>query len=134
LLNLLFDVLDLFGRPKKALNPTHYSLSFARTDPSVASVGEFRTKRDARVLISCNFGRPPSAAAMRSTGGTIGTTSGRLSLHEMSTLFHEFGHAMHNVLSQTEFQHSGMANIKKMRSGSFLGICINFLSLFFRYS
>ena len=78
--------LDLIARPNKFSQAAHFTVRCGR-----------RLLEDAYqtpiVALVCNFA--PSSA----DGKVL------LSMNELETLFHEFGHALHSVLSRTEYQH-----------------------------
>ena len=78
-------MLLLCGRPQKFLGCAHFTLRCKRR----LADGSFQLPLVALVF---NFG------------------SELLDLSEAETFFHEFGHALHSLLSRTEFQHlSGRA-------------------------
>ncbi|KAI8867203.1 zincin, partial [Ramicandelaber brevisporus] len=97
---------DLFSRPgKPSLQAAHFAIRCARrTDndiqSSTASNGlgyndNVDGKQRPIVALVCDFTRP---AAETGLGGVY------LHAHEVETLFHEMGHALHSMLGQTEFQ------------------------------
>lgn len=64
------------------------------------------------VVLVCNFALPeppPLFDGVSDGGGNSGeadTGDSRLMSHsDVETLFHEFGHALHSLLSRTELQH-----------------------------
>lgn len=79
--------LDLYPRPRKYGHAAHFSIRCGR-EPSGAN--EYQTPV---VALVCNFGRS-------SPGGHR-----LLSVSEYETLFHEFGHSLHSILSRTKYQH-----------------------------
>lgn len=81
--------LDLHPRPDKYVHAAHFSIRLGR-QPSGGM--PYQTPV---VALVCNF------------GGTAATpdTPRLLSVSEYETLFHEFGHSLHSVLSRTRFQH-----------------------------
>ena len=83
--------LDLIARPNKFSQAAHFTVRCGRR----LSRDRYQTPV---VALVCNFA--PS-------GGADGTADGKvlLSMNELETLFHEFGHALHSVLSRTEYQH-----------------------------
>jgi len=78
--------LDLVPRPGKFNHAAHFVIRCSR----MLSATE---RQHPSVALVCNF--PPSSGSNRTL----------LSHGEVETLLHEFGHAMHSVLSDTEFQH-----------------------------
>lgn len=78
--------LDLLPRPGKFSHAAHFVIQCSR----MISPTE---RQHPSVALVCNF--PPSG----------GTGKSLLTHGEVETLLHEFGHAMHSVLSDTEFQH-----------------------------
>ena len=78
--------LDLLPRPGKFNHAAHFVIRCSR----MVSPTE---RQHPSVALVCNF--PPVSGKGRSL----------LSHGEVETLLHEFGHAMHSVLSDTEFQH-----------------------------
>ena len=78
--------LDLLPRSGKFNHAAHFVIQCSRM------VSE-RERQHPSVALVCNF--PPNTASGRAL----------LSHGEVETLLHELGHAMHSVLSDTEFQH-----------------------------
>ena len=72
------------------------------------------------VSVLCNF---PKIGAHESLSSSL------LSVHEAETFFHEFGHACHNLLSRTKFQHTAgifsQFNFLKMKD--LKKWCLNFM-------
>jgi len=78
--------LDLLPRTGKFNHAAHFVIRCSRTvSPS--------ERQNPSVALVCNFPK------------THGTGNILLSHGEVETLLHEFGHAMHSVLSDTEYQH-----------------------------
>ncbi|EQC30747.1 hypothetical protein SDRG_11506 [Saprolegnia diclina VS20] len=78
--------LDLFPRQHKYHHAAHFTVRCGKR----LEDGSYQTPI---VALVCNFS-PPSAS-----------TPSLLTHGEVETLFHEFGHALHSLLSRTEFQH-----------------------------
>jgi len=76
--------LDLFDRHGKFQNPANFSLQFS------TKCNGWKTPR---LAVVCNFRSSSSAPYLLSYGQTV-------------TLFHEFGHALNNIFSRTEYHHN----------------------------
>lgn len=70
-------------RQGKFAHAAHFTLRCGRQPSS----GPYQTPL---VALACNFEQ---------------SASGSLSYHSATTLFHEFGHALHSLLSRTQYQH-----------------------------
>lgn len=79
--------LDLFPRDGKYGHAAHFAISCGRQIPES---GDYRTPA---VALVCNFHRDSQ------TGTRL------LTISEYETLFHEFGHSLHSLLSRTKYQH-----------------------------
>jgi intermediate peptidase len=109
---------DLFARPGKSPNPAHFTLRCSReiteheleeaastynplfSTPEEAANDGMAISRTAGVLkqlptiaLICDFAAGPNLA-----------TPSLLSFNEVSTLFHEMGHAIHSILGRTSLQ------------------------------
>lgn len=93
---------DLFGRPGKTSGASHFTVrcsrrvdeDFDETHPARLAVKEFEPGHVYQlptIALFCDF-QPPSK-----------TRPTFLSFHEVETLFHEFGHAMHSMLGRTAY-------------------------------
>lgn len=104
---------DLFSRPNKSPNPAHFTLRCSReiSEQEVASApnepandgmpttistsritGQQATFQLPVIALICDFPHPkPSSPSL-------------LSLHNVVTLFHEMGHAIHSILGRTSLQ------------------------------
>ncbi|KAL6131881.1 hypothetical protein ACLB2K_070254 [Fragaria x ananassa] len=78
--------LDLYSRNDKYPGCAHFAIKGGR------SVSETEYQLPAVALV-CNFSSSRNSSAVR------------LNHWELETLFHEFGHALHSLLSRTEYQH-----------------------------
>ena len=95
--------LDLYRRPHKFPGAAHFVLRCGRQHPRVGDAG-VRYQRPVVALVA-NF---------RGSDGQQ-----HLTLHDVQTLFHEFGHAMNSVLSKTRYQHlSGTFRYFAFRRGT----------------
>ena len=89
--------LDLFPRPGKYNHAAHFTVRCGRR----LEDGSYQLPV---VALVCNFANGSGGAG--GGGGTLTSAEDVLISHgEVETLFHEFGHALHSVLSRTEFQH-----------------------------
>jgi len=80
--------LDLFQRPGKGEGAAHYTIQCGRR-------WDVPEERQLPVVaLVCSFGSPQHGVPPL------------LSHFELETLFHEFGHALHSVLSRTDLQHA----------------------------
>uniref|UniRef100_K3X1H8 Peptidase M3A/M3B catalytic domain-containing protein n=1 Tax=Globisporangium ultimum (strain ATCC 200006 / CBS 805.95 / DAOM BR144) TaxID=431595 RepID=K3X1H8_GLOUD len=78
---------DLYPRRNKYTNAAHFTIRCGKR-----LAGEDKYQKPIVALV-CNFSKPaPYSPSL-------------LTHSEVETLFHEFGHAMHSLLSRTEFQH-----------------------------
>ncbi|XP_042511651.1 mitochondrial intermediate peptidase, mitochondrial [Macadamia integrifolia] len=78
--------LDLYSRKGKYPGCAHFAIKGGRQ----ISETEFQLPV---VALVCNF------------SASRGSSSARLNHWEVETLFHEFGHALHSLLSRTDYQH-----------------------------
>ncbi|RLN02960.1 hypothetical protein BBJ28_00000930 [Nothophytophthora sp. Chile5] len=77
---------DLYPRPNKYNHAAHFTIRCGKRLSQT-------TYQKPIVALVCNFNKPaPDSPSL-------------LTHAEVETLFHEFGHAMHSLLSRTEFQH-----------------------------
>ena len=53
----------------------------------------------------------PSAGAIYSFTKPVGDTPSLLSMDEVETLFHEFGHALHGLLTKCEYKGTSGTNV-----------------------
>ena len=79
----LTNLLLAMGRPGKMGGATHFTLQCGRR----LRDGSYQ---EPVVALVCSFGL---------------SSGGLMSPDQAKTLFHEFGHALHSLLSRTEFQH-----------------------------
>lgn len=105
---------DLFSRPGKSPNPTHFTLRCSRAI-STEEISEAAMSSDIHpndgmatairpgtntlyqlptIALICDFTNPSPNSSEPSL----------LSKHSVQTLFHEMGHAIHSVLARTDFQ------------------------------
>jgi intermediate peptidase len=126
---------DLFHREHKFPGSAHFTircgcervLDFPSLATSASPAGGFaklRTDRQTPIVALVFHFQPPHQSHSRTQGfgsslldkagkffsGGLGAGAGKgnqplLSLHDIETLFHEWGHALHSLLSQTKFQH-----------------------------
>ncbi|CAA7393041.1 unnamed protein product [Spirodela intermedia] len=84
--DLGFLYLDLYARKGKYPGCAHFAIKGGRR----LSPKEYQLPV---VALVCNF------------SGSPGSLNSRLNHGEVETLFHEFGHALHSLLSRTDYQH-----------------------------
>eukprot|EP00250_Pteridium_aquilinum_P035483 c9490_g1_i1 orf=69-2117(+) len=77
--------IDLYCRPRKFPGSAHFALKGGRR------LAEDKYQLPV-VVVVCNFARPSSSCPV-------------LNHCELETLFHEFGHALHSLLTRTDYQH-----------------------------
>lgn len=80
-----YVLFDLYARPNKDGGASHYSMQSSKEMPD-------GSRRLAIGAIQTNFNRPVKGEPTK------------LGLSELKTLFHEFGHALHNVLSEARYE------------------------------
>lgn len=83
---------DLFPRPSKLQQNATFNLEFPRAD-------ENGLCKIARLALNCNLEGEVSDASKPNEPTLLSPT-------EMETLFHEFGHCLHSLLSRTRYQHA----------------------------
>ncbi|XXG75946.1 hypothetical protein AAC387_Pa08g0408 [Persea americana] len=84
--NLGYLYLDLYSRKGKYPGCAHFAIKGGR------QLSETKYQLPVVALV-CNFSASP------------GSSTARLNHGDVETLFHEFGHALHSLLSRTEYQH-----------------------------
>ena len=108
--------LDLFPRPGKFSHAAHFTIRCGR----LLDDGEYQLPI---VSLVCNFSRSDDELSEFSGGeSSVNSPHVMISHAEVETLFHEFGHALHSMLSRTEFQHlsgtRGKLDFVEVRPGS----------------
>jgi intermediate peptidase len=99
-------LMDLFERDNKFPGSAHFTVQCGCTRTHITT-----TNRDGVTTLSESAQLPIVALvfhfkAPRSTASTTSVTQhALLSLQDVETLHHEWGHALHSLLSQTRFQH-----------------------------
>lgn len=111
---------DLFSRPGKSPNPAHFTLRCSRFIGS-AEIAEYQSNPNSLFSSpeqAANDGMaisrspdvegvmqlPTIALICDFTTAERSNTPALLSFHELTTLFHEMGHAIHSILGRTDFQ------------------------------
>ena len=94
---------DLHPRDGKFLHVAHFTIRCGRRrneeDSSMVGVDSSSDHQLPIVALVCNL----SPSSEESSGSTSSQT--QLSHAEVETLYHEFGHGLHSMLSRTSFQH-----------------------------
>ncbi len=92
--------LDLFARSNKMASPAHFTIrcGFNNGRIGVSDSSRDDSKDDGAYQL-------PIVALVFSMHRTSESSSPLLSLHELETLYHEWGHALHSLLSRTKYQH-----------------------------
>jgi len=80
--------LDLYPRPEKYVHSAHFSVQLGLTSRDGGTLRQLPI-----VALVCNFSSPPE------NGVSL------LGHSEVEIFLHEFGHALHSLLSRTSFQH-----------------------------
>jgi mitochondrial intermediate peptidase len=101
--------LDLYRRDNKLPGATHFALRHSHR----MSDGSYQMPA---VVLVTNFNEPASSGSFFTKAFSLGDSSGGdptlLSHAEATTLFHEFGHALHTLTSRTRFQHLAGTRVK----------------------
>ncbi|CCW69875.1 unnamed protein product [Phytomonas sp. Hart1] len=95
-------VLDLYASPTKYCQAGHLTLQLGCTPhaEALARVGlKFPPRQYPVVVLTCNVGS--SRPAERRADGGYDDEKTLIPPNEVTTLFHEFGHAMHTIFGQT---------------------------------
>ncbi|KAH8591291.1 mitochondrial intermediate peptidase-like protein [Bisporella sp. PMI_857] len=110
---------DLFSRPGKSPNPAHFTLRCSREiaeneleEASLSLNGLFKSAQEAAndgmatSIASGSLKQLPTIALICdfSTNSNPRMPPSLLSFHEVTTLFHEMGHAIHSILGRTSLQ------------------------------
>ncbi|KAK6354911.1 Mitochondrial intermediate peptidase [Orbilia brochopaga] len=102
---------DLFQRPEKSPNPAHFTVRCSRHITKAEALEEgFYEGGDggdgmalARVGPQRHIYQLPTIALICDFSTPPGSSAPLLALHEVTTLFHEMGHAIHSILGRTKY-------------------------------
>jgi intermediate peptidase len=98
-------VLDMFARSSKFCQAGHITVQLGCRPhtPVLRKVGvQLGERQYPIVVLTCNAGS--QAKAPRKADGTIDDEMTLMMPHEVTTCFHEFGHALHTIFGQTGVQ------------------------------
>jgi intermediate peptidase len=98
-------VLDMFARASKHCQAGHLTVQLGCRPhvETMRKVGlEFADRQYPIVVLTCNAGSMTKAA--KKLDGSLDPEATLMLPHEITTAFHEFGHAMHSLLGQTSVQ------------------------------
>jgi intermediate peptidase len=99
---------DLFQRHKKIGQPAHLTLQCGCADTKgfiKTLIKEGRGSDYSQTQATSMPWQPPVVALLLSFPRSAHSADPCLSLQDVETLYHEFGHALHSLLSRTTFQH-----------------------------
>lgn len=124
---------DLYHRDGKFPGAAHFTIRCGceAVNWNAKEEVQLHTHRQTPVVaLVFHFQRPASQRSYTNSNGQFFSSSSTeplLSLHDLESLFHEWGHALHSLLSQTKFQHlSGTRG-----STDYIEVRIAFFFLFF---
>ena len=92
---------DLHPREGKYVHAAHFTARCGRVSRNGETTKQMDENQLPIVALVCNLSLPLSSLL----GGSSSKPTAILSHSEVETLFHEFGHALHSLLSRTKFQH-----------------------------
>ncbi|EPS42036.1 hypothetical protein H072_4002 [Dactylellina haptotyla CBS 200.50] len=99
---------DLFQRPEKNPNPAHFTVRCSRAleEEEIAEYRLLEGGGDGMATARNTAGelyQLPTIALICDFSTPKGSTTPLLAFHEVTTLFHEMGHAIHSILGRTKY-------------------------------